>query len=227
MVYQWVKSLQQRCLLCQCTISASPLFGLCKDCYQAMPAAEPCCQQCGLPTAITLKQCGECLKQPPLFDHTRCCTQFTADSQTLIHHLKKQHDLAYCRLLADWLTQQLPRCPTPVDALLPVPMHWQRALWQGNNHSLLLAKQLACNSGIPCQPDWLKKRHKTMPQRGLSAAQRRRNLKNAFTATSEVSAKHLVLVDDVMTTGSTMNELSRVLKKAGALSVTALVIARA
>lgn len=232
MVYHWIKpliyTLQQQCLLCQCAIAeTTAIFGLCKDCYQAMPAAEPCCRRCGLPTAISVDACGQCLQKPPPFDCTVLCTPYNPDVQQLIYRLKQQHDMAACRLLADWLARQINTEPVPLDVLLPVPMHWQRQLWLGNNHSQLLAQSLARRLRIPCQKHWLKKQRKTLPQRGLSAAQRRRNLRHAFSVTGDVRGQCIGIVDDVMTTGSTMNTLAGILKKAGAKAVYALVIARA
>lgn len=235
MVYKFLRSLfytlQGRCLLCECAmIEPSQIFGLCGHCLHAMPEKGYCCRRCGLPTAADIAECGECLQNRPYYQQIVFCTPYNPDIQRLIIQLKQHHDMACCRLLADYLAYSYYRQSPPLPllhALLPVPMHKKRLLQRGNNHSLLLARKLAKRLAIPCHSHWLKKHRHTVPQRSLAAKQRRRNLRNAFSVTADVRGKNIAIVDDVMTTGSTANEIAKVLMKAGANTVYILLVARA
>lgn len=221
--------LQRHCLLCLCPMDKqSPVYGLCSYCLAAMPRPRFSCSQCGLPLASDENRCGACIQHPPAFDYTVFCTHFNPYVQHLVMRLKKQHDNASCRLMADWLSLSVQESTLPnIDALIAVPMHWQRNLWRGNNHSTLLAKRLAQRLDLPFYAKAVKKTRNTLPQRSLTARQRKRNLRGAFAAQENLTDLHIGIVDDVMTTASTMEAIARALKKAGAAKVSALVIARA
>ncbi len=235
MVYKFLRGivyrLQSRCLLCECAMrKPSTIFGLCENCLSAMPEKGYCCQRCGLPTAADIDECGECLQNTPYYQQIVFCTPYNHDIQKLIIQLKQLHDMACCRLLADYMAdsycRQIPALPV-LHALLPVPMHKRRLLQRGNNHSQLLAQKLAKRLSVPLYKHWLVKVRNTPAQRRLTAKQRRTNLRNAFMVKADVQGKNIAIVDDVMTTGSTVNEIAKVLKKAGANAVYVLVIARA
>lgn len=231
MVYKFLEKiptlLQRHCLLCSCGIDAkSQVFGLCSYCLASLPSMEPSCQHCGELTAKLMLQCGDCLSAPPCFDRVFCATRFNPDAQLLIHQLK-QFDLAAARCLTDCLYQAIAQSELAIDAIVSVPMHWRRAFIKGNNHSALLAKRLAKKLGISCQQQWIKKLKHTKTQRGLSAKQRKKNLSSAFTCLQDVSGLHIAIVDDVITTGSTMNEIAKALKSAGAARVYAIAVAKA
>ncbi len=231
MVYNFLKKLpyqlQKQCLLCQCAIvNNTDIYGLCSYCLNAQPAMQPCCLQCGSMTAKPMQQCGECAKKPPHFAQTIAFTRFNPDIQRLIYPLKQQHDLAVLRLLSDCLVATVLQQTLNVDVIIPVPMHWRRKLLQGNNHGALLAKQVAKKLSITYNDHWLKKQWHTQPQRGQSGQKRRLNLLGAFYCQQNLSGHRIAIVDDVMTTGSTMNEVAKALKKAGAAEVIALVVAK-
>lgn len=220
--------IQKQCLLCRCAIDEnSKVFGLCSYCLNAFPAFSPNCQQCGDPTARLLPACGECLRAPPYYDHTVCFTRFSRDIQYLIHQLKQQHDLAVRRCLADSLVQAMQQADLALDAIIAVPMHWRRAFIRGNNHSALLASYIAKKLAIAYLPKAVKKVRHTRNQRGLAARERSRNLRNAFYCQENVQGLHIGIIDDVMTTGSTMNEIAKALKQAGAAKVSAIAVAKA
>lgn len=235
MVYKFSRSLlyrlQNRCLLCECIMTVpSTLFGLCRYCFEAMPANGYCCQRCGLPTATDIAQCGTCLQNTPYYRKVLFCTPYNHDIQRLIIQLKQQHDMAACRLLADYLALRYfeqSHTLSGIDALVPVPMHRRSLLRRGNNHSQLLARKLARRLSLPCHNHYLIKTRDTPTQRSLTAAERRKNLRNAFAVIGDVSDKNIAIVDDVMTTGSTVNEIAKVLTKAGAKAVYVLLVARA
>lgn len=231
-VYNMLKKLpyylQRQCLLCRCTIDKnSMVFGLCSYCINAFPEFSPNCQQCGDPTARSLSACGECVRMPPHYDQTICFTRFNRDIQFLIHQLKQQHDLAVRHCLADCLVQAIQQADGPLDAIIAVPMHWRRAFIRGNNHSALLASFVAKKLAITHLPKAVKKVRHTRTQRGLAAKQRNRNLRNAFYCREHVQGLHIGIIDDVITTGSTMNEIAKALKQAGAAKVSAVAVAKA
>jgi ComF family protein len=130
-------------------------------------------------------------------------------------------------LLATARHEQLARLA--VDAVLPVPMHWRRRLRRGVNSPELLAERLAASLGVPCLTRLLVQTRSTLPQRSLSPRERRVNLRGAFRVRrgGRAAGMRLLIVDDVLTTGSTCNEAARELLAAGAVAVTAAVVARA
>lgn len=233
MVYHWLKQLphrlQQDCLLCHCPLDEARFFGLCSSCRHSLPLlpADDICQRCALPVSAGQPLCGHCLRQPPFFDASICAMAYQDSAITLVHRLKQHHDRAICRLLAELLTSSIGTGHATVDTIIAAPMHWRRNLAHGGNHSRLLAqavaRQLAC---VMDHHSLVKIRH-TPPQRGLNARQRHRNLHNAFAVRRPVAGRHVMVIDDVMTTTSTMNEIARTLKQAGAASVTAVAAARA
>jgi ComF family protein len=143
----------------------------------------------------------------------------------LIRQFKQHHSSAIAHLLCDLLMQQLPETPA-VHCIMPTPMHWQRNLQRGNNHASLLAKHLSRATGIPLDGQTLTRPRIATAQKQLSAAQRKHNLLQAFQCQRPVHGKRIALVDDVMTTGSTMEAMSRALLQAGASEVHCWVIAR-
>lgn len=121
-------------------------------------------------------------------------------------------------MIAIWL-ERLPQHPFASDALLvPIPMHWQRYWKRGFNQTARLAQQLSQHTGLPVLRA-LAQPHKTPMLQGLKASTRRRQIRNRFVVTGEVTQRHLILIDDVMTTGSTANEAARLLLRHGAARV--------
>lgn len=219
--------LQRHCLLCQGQIKHPTIFGLCEYCQVAVSEKGACCARCGRATAVDLLLCGECIKAPPAFDAVIALADYNFAIQTLIYGLKHQHDMACCRCLADLLAQVYHHQARSVDMLLCVPMHWRRLLERGNNHSALLARALSKKLSVPYLSNGIKKTRHTVNQRGLSAKNRHKNVRNAFMADAIVCDKTIMIVDDVMTTGSTAEAMAQALKKSGAKKVIVLVAARA
>ena len=214
--------LPQDCVLCGLRAGDSPLCAGCRADLPALPAAH--CPVCALPVA-TAQVCGRCLKHPPAFDATLALWCYAAPADHLIHALKFHARLPLARFFADALAAlDLP----PVDRLLAMPLHPRRLAERGFNPSVEIARALARRTGLAFDAFALERLHDTPPQRELAWSQRRRNVRGAFALRrdAEVRGLHVAVVDDVLTTGASLHELARVLKAGGALTVTALVLAR-
>ena len=226
LLHRCLQHLQRHCLLCHCPISpGTPTFGLCTHCQQTLPFIPAACQQCGIPLPVNQPQCGQCLQQSPAFDKTCCPLTYDGPVIPLIHRFKSSHSNALRRLLAEILLGKL-HDYSNIDAITTVPMHWKRNLQRGNNHSLLLAQRLSRLLQIPFKPGIIHLPTLTLSQKNLSARQRRSNLQHAFQCHVRLQGQHIAVVDDVMTTGSTMQAVALALKQAGAAEVNCWVIAR-
>lgn len=171
--------------------------------------------------------CGPCLLKPPAYDHAIASLTYAPPIDRLIGQLKYHQRLSTCRSFAQLLEKQITRFESPLpDALVAVPLHQQRLRQRGFNQSLEIARPLARLVNRPLVTDLVKRHKATTPQTGLSGVARRKNLRGAFSVTRPVAYRHLALVDDVMTTGSTAQELALTLKKAGATRVDIWVVAR-
>ncbi|KFD07647.1 phosphoribosyltransferase family protein [Kluyvera ascorbata ATCC 33433] len=200
---------------------ALPAWGICSRCTGAVTLRMCLCPQCGLPSADRNVPCGRCLQKPPPWQRLVAINDYQPPLSTLIHHFKfsGQPELApaLARLLLLAVRQNAMR-PIP-QQLISVPL-WQRRHWRrGYNQSELLCQALA--KWLPCEFNSraLTRTRPTATQHQLSARLRKQNLKNAFQLELPVQGRHMVVVDDVVTTGSTVAEISRLLLRNGAASV--------
>lgn len=185
----------------------------------------PSCRICGAPfTSEDATICAECMKKPPYFTKAMSFGLFNGTLATAIHLFKFQRIKRLHNSLGDLLFDF---DITGIDAVIPVPLSIRGLQERGFNQSLLLAKNLSDNKKITLIMNGLMKKTETLPQIGLSGNDRRQNLKNAFRAERKFAGMRLLLIDDVMTTGSTANECSKELLRAGAEDVTVLTLARA
>jgi len=215
---QW--ALPASCVLCG-TGAAQDNF--CAPCKAALPhLCRARCEVCALPlTSGTL--CGACLKQPPAYD--KVCVQhaYAFPLDALIRAYKYGGDLALAHVLAD----QMPGAAAPaVDALIPMPLAHARLRERGFNQALELARVIGRRLGVPILADACRKVVDTAPQAALPWSQRARNVRGVFVCDAELGGLRVAVVDDVMTTGATLNELARNLKRAGALHVSGWMLAR-
>ena len=194
----------------------------------------PYCNCCGLPfsfgaTADML--CAACLDDEPQFDTARACVIYNDISRQMILDFKYGDRLHAVDTFLPWLQRAGAGMLAQTDIIVPVPLHARR-LWQRRfNQSALLAQSLARhNQHTTYLPDGLMRKRHTLPQKGLSRKERHENVKNAFAVaprhTQQLSGKTVMIVDDVYTSGATLNECARILKKAGAAQVFVLTIAR-
>lgn len=188
---------------------------VCDPCKNQFTAIKHPCEICSLPlTDASFAICGHCIKQRPVFDKVLTAYSFEDPLRTLLHEFKYQKGL-YLRsfLIKLILDAQNKQTPVP-DCLIPVPLHPQRLRQRGFNQAAELAKGLAKQSGIPCDLAICTKIINTQPQVGLNREERRKNLRLSF-AVKPCSYRHIVLIDDLLTTGSTADELANLFKKQG------------
>ncbi len=187
--------------------------------------AGPLCSICGIPLVSSLAdRCGNCLKNSPLFRRASFFGLYDATLASAIHHYKFLGIRRLSKSLADLLMFY---DTSAIDALISVPLSHRSLKERGFNQALLLAAAFARKKRLPLIIDALRKVVDTPPQVGLSAKERAANVKNVFVCTGKVSGMNILLIDDVMTTGATVNACARELRKAGAQNVSVLTLARA
>ena len=226
-----------RCLACgQCGDDG---IDLCERCAATLPWNRSACLRCAIPLSIVdgdgPQVCGACLQHAggsarpgrttPLAEvHTAFV--YAAPVDRLLPRFKFHHDLAAGGLLAQLMAQALATAPRP-DALVPIPLHYARLRQRGYDQALELARPLARALGLPLLDGALRRVRATAAQSLLDAAQRRRNLKDAFASPAGVALPaHVALVDDVMTTGATLHAAALALRRGGVQRVDAWVCAR-
>ena len=212
--------------------SAEPF---CPDCCRALDLiSEPYCPLCGIPLAAetaTSSLCGDCLGSVHLFDRARATGFYQGLIREVIHRFKYGGKTFLVRPLARMLigpARELTRLHR-IDTIVPVPLHYRRLRQRGFNQASLLARRLGSLLQIPVDYSSLNRTRWTDPQIGLSRRQRAENVRGAFSlkATENLRGKGVLLVDDVLTTGETVNQCVKVLRKAGqAREVVVLTVAR-
>jgi ComF family protein len=171
--------------------------------------------------------CGRCLSLRPAFDETYAPFIHQGAIRHLITSLKFKADYKNARLLGMLLAEHLDKTAKRPDCILPVPLHKARYRQRGFNQAIEIARTVSRELQIPLDLNSCLRHRNTPHQTALSAKKRWKNLKNAFSIIKPVSAQHIAILDDVMTTGSTVHELAALLKKAGVSKVDVWVCARA
>ncbi len=213
------------CVLCNHYHQSHGL--VCTECTALLKPLGPACQYCALPLpAGNFMVCGQCCKKRPYFDQAITAYRFEEPLRTLVHDFKYRDGLYLRNFLATSMLQAMPTDIHKTQCLLPVPMHPKRLRQRGFNQAVELAKHLARTLNLPCDLSYCHKILNTAPQAELNGKQRQQNLRGAFNV-SPHPYKHITLIDDLLTTGSTANELARLLKNKGALRVDVWCCARA
>lgn len=211
------------CLLCRTPLTDGLL---CSGCERELPWNTPACPSCAL-LQSSASICGRCQQRPPPFDAAWAAFRFATPIRQSILSLKYHAGFMQARWLGETMAAQLAqRAATLPDLLLPVPLHPGRLRRRGYNQALELTRVLAHRLAIDCDPRAACRLRATADQIGQSAAARRRNLRGVFSVAPRVAGRRVALVDDVMTTGSTLAELTRCCRKAGAASIEVWVAAR-
>lgn len=213
-------ALPPRCGGCGTIVDEVDSF--CADCWRSLEfLGAGGCSRCGLPLEATeAETCAACLAKPPRLERIRAAVAYDDISRSIAIRLKYGRKVALAKTMSRYMHPLLGELP-PEALIVPVPLHRSR-LWQrGFNQSAIVAKELSRRTGLPLAVDALRRVRATPPLKGLNMRQRRRTVAGAFRANpkAELHGKTIVLVDDVLTTGSTANACARVLKRAGARRV--------
>ncbi|MCB0114722.1 MAG: ComF family protein [Caldilineaceae bacterium] len=205
---------------------------LCADCAQAVdPTPSTVCSHCGRLQFVAVPLCSLCAREsdPPLM-WTRAAALHTHPLREAIHRFKYRKQPELAEPLSRYLVanfQQPPWIDLPhsLDACVPTPLHPKRLLERGYNQAGLLAKAFAEKVNLAVEESWLARSRETASQATLSAEQRRHNIAGAFTAPPAVKGKHILVIDDVTTTGATLTACAYALRDAGATAVYGLALA--
>lgn len=235
-VYNWLKNIQFILLpgICiQCRKTALRDRDLCLDCEQALPRIRRPCLQCGLPLPpghYRQSVCGTCLVYPPSYSRLLAPFIYRPPVSSLVSAYKYQGRLVNGRVLTESFTgyvrRQYAGAALP-SLLVPVPSHRRRIRQRGFNQALEIARWLSRELAVPLAQDLVSRNRYTSQQTGMSARERKKNLKNAFQVNHELDPDTVVaIVDDVVTTGTTVSELAKALKKAGAGEIHVWALAR-
>ncbi|MCF6218177.1 MAG: ComF family protein [Gammaproteobacteria bacterium] len=219
-------SLSSRCVLCGG--AGEPALDLCIGCQGDLVRINNPCRQCGLPLTGDLRmQCGRCLKQPPAFDRVISAYLYQKPFSTLVQALKFNARLHYSRVISHLMLEQIghPLASLP-ELLIPVPLHVTRTRERGFNQALELARDISRQLKIELDFKSCQRLQRTQAQSDLDAVERLANMKNAFSQKNSLTARHVAIIDDVMTTGSTVNALAILLKNSGVEYVEVWVAAR-
>lgn len=230
--------LPRRCDLCRCVLNLGEISGLCENCKNSIsPDDGHACFVCGEPidgslSAAGIIRCGECRIKIPPFDMTVFAFRYEGVSRNLIRRFKFGGRTGLSRtIIAPMLCAKLQRLVKmdEVDMVIPVPLHHRRLLKRGFNQSYLLAREIGTAFSIGVSANIIYRKTPTVAQFSKTRAQRKANVRNIFKLrnTAMLKGKRVLLVDDIMTTGATMFEISRILKKGGAKLVVCAIAARA
>ena len=213
------------CVLCHA--SCTRTHGICSPCRAELPRLGHSCTHCALPLANPVDTlCARCQQHPPPFAASHTCWYYAYPVAQLIQRFKFQQDLAAGRTLADVAAAELQPSTARPDVLVPIPMHWWRQFARGYNQADLIAQTFAARWQIPLAPHLLRKSTPTGKQSQLKRRARLQNLSGSFCAHPQVKGLHVGLVDDVITTGATLEAAAATLLTAGAQHVSTYALAR-
>ena len=234
------------CILCSKLSDQS--YDLCQSCEQELAWVNNTCLQCGITLEhdVINTRCGQCHACLPSFNFTTTAFDYIDQAALLITQFKFKHQLVYGRVLSELLAKKilaqyslntLEQAQLP-EIIIPMPLHWWRHTLRGYNQSAIIAKILGKNLSIPVVQNIIKRHKFTKPQRLLNLKARKQNMRGAFKlkktsktlnkkSSKQLNYQHIAIVDDVMTTGNTVNTVAKLLKQHGVKTVTVWVLARA
>jgi ComF family protein len=232
MVYQWINNtlsewLPQACVLCG---HGSQHRALCPDCIRDLPRfTATACSQCGLPLDISVRPalCGHCQQHAPAYDHVISRFAYAQPISQLVTNLKFRGHLHLARLFGELLAESIGSNDTKIQALLPVPLHPGRLRQRGFNQALEIARPLARSLDLPVITDAVSRIRNTQPQSTQTATQRASNIRGAFHLSKTPAYSHIAIVDDVMTSGHTVDEIAKLLRAAGVEQIEVWCVTRA
>ena len=224
--------LPPRCLACGAAVDRTGT--VCPHCWQGLTfLGPPLCSRCGLPFEVPAEAetvCGACIRRPPVFGKARAALAYDDASRRLLLAFKHGDAIHAADAYGAWLFRASAELVADADLIAPVPLHRWRLLRRRYNQAALLARRLAAFGGAELCVDLLRRQRQTPSQGRLGLDARRRNVRGAFVVSpgraARVRGRRIVLVDDVYTTGATVDECARTLLKAGAVSVDVATLAR-
>ncbi|GAA5445920.1 hypothetical protein Misp06_04127 [Microbulbifer sp. NBRC 101763] len=228
MVYRIISPLFITRNLAQCLLCGDRAgdYGICPACIEDLPFLENACETCALPLLPPSQLCPACLRQPPHYSRVRAAWHYAYPINQLIQRFKYHGDMAAGHSLAQLAAQALKPANQGPDLLVPIPLHWRRYWQRGYNQAQLVAAELGKQWQLPVRPRLLRKFGATQTQSQLRRNQRLRNLLHSFSVDENVERLHIGLVDDVLTTGATLEAAALKLLEAGATKVSAFILAR-
>jgi ComF family protein len=219
-----------------CPACREPVEGraLCPGCWSKLSfITRPYCERLGIPFVYDPGPgilSMEAIADPPAYRRARAAVRFDEISRALVHALKYGDRLDLAPMMGQWVSQAGRELLAEADALVPVPLHWRRLWARRFNQSAMLAATISTESGVPIAAGVLKRVKPTAQQVGLSRSERAANIQGAFRVPPEcrgaVTGRRLILVDDVLTSGATVDGCARALLRAGAANVDVLIFAR-
>lgn len=231
MVYDWLKFIHSAIYPPHCVLCGAPGTGgrdLCAGCLDALPRNHTACLRCGVPLSQGETLCGSCAKKPPPLEASHIPFRYSSPLDHLLLQLKFHQKLYLAPLLGGLLADALVKRREPMpDCLVPVPLHTERLRERGYNQALELARVVSNRLGVPVDATLCLRKRATAPQTALDGRERRRNLRGAFWVREGTTPQHIAIIDDVVTTGTTVNELARTLRRSGAQRVEVWACARA
>lgn len=228
---KWLESIQEwihpsSCLLCGAP--GADRLDLCAACRRDLPDNRWACLRCGIPLPPEVDAvCGACLKRPPEMEATLVLFRYEEPIRLLLHDLKFRNQYAVARLFGELLAATAAERQALPEVVVPVPLHPRRFRERGFNQSTEIARVISRRLHIPLDYRSCRRVRPTLPQTSLPAEQRRRNMRNAFGVDGRFPCSQAAIIDDIVTTGATVNELARTLRRAGAEHVEVWAVARA
>lgn len=218
--------LPSRCVFCG---TATRDGALCRDCHDDLPWLGPSCPRCARPLGLALPRgacCEACRVRGPPLQTVLAPMAYAFPIDAAIKALKFRRQLHYGPVFVDLLMTLRAELPADIDAVLAVPLHWRRRWLRGFNQAEELARPVARRLDVPIIGNVHRRRAMAF-QSGLSARERARNLRAAFAVRGRLDFRHVLIVDDVITSGATLRQLAMALQRAGVRKVSGLAIARA
>lgn len=228
--------LAARCRLCNELLTSLLPMPVCEACLGRVRPLEllAWCRRCQKPLSLAAREtspdslCGPCRAGETRVDLLRSFGAYDAELRELVVLLKYHGVRALARPMGGWLALAMEHYPElkAAEVIVPVPLHWRQRRARGFNQALLLARALGRWTGLPVQGRWLRRVKNTRSQTGLTVRQREENVRGAFQVRKKLDKRRILLIDDVCTTGATLNASGGALKRAGAEAVYGLTLAR-
>jgi len=207
-------SIQQSCILCGARNYKD--YCICEDCLKDLPFINNGCEICGIPVDNSTNICGKCITTPPTFQSTISLLNYDPPVDYLVKNLKYRNQTVIAELIGKLIGEKIShRQQKKPDCIIPIPLHPNRLKKRGFNQALEIARPISRKLRIPINTNAFSRIIDTKPQFELNASDRTKNLKNAFQQNHKINVKHVAIIDDVMTTGSTVDAFSNLLIESG------------